>query len=531
MYSIWTIIAFGVVVLTTGLAVVVRTRWLQSHTLGKCVLLSICVHLLLAVVCGFLAGIMPASWGHDEKGQMTMVMVLDVGVDDAGGGEESAPRSTQESTDGSLEHFEVNNDDADEIAQSVIPLEQSDHEKSLLDADGIDDVVPLLDIPDEHDVVKNSKLLVAHEVPSQFADRSDDRRAQAAAARGGSEKTEKAVRLALQWLAMHQSEDGHWDPLQFGGGRGRPHAGTGRNHATGIGSDHGVSGLALLAFLGAGTTHMKGQHMQHVARGIQFLINRQRPNGSLAGDAEFFARLYCHGMAGMALAECAAMTGDESLHEPLKRAVSYTLSTQHPVTGGWRYAAGDQGDTSQLGWQVMFLESAALVGFGSHVGTAIEKARERARRFLKSVSSGRSGGLASYRPGERPTMPMTAEALFCRLKLGLPPDNPSVHEAMSLLDASPPSRSRPNVYAWYYATLASFHAGGPQWYRWNQRIQSVILPMQHTEGSLRGSWDPDPVWGGHGGRVYATAMAALTLEVYYRHIPRHIEASLAGKTH
>jgi len=56
--------------------------------------------------------------------------------------------------------------------------------------------------------------------------------------------------------------------------------------------------------------------------------------------------------------------------------------------------------------------------------------------------------------------------------------------------------------------------------------------LQHTEaGSLKGSWDPDPVWGGHGGRVYATAMAALTLEVYYRHIPLHIATSLAGETH
>ena len=532
MYSIWAITAFGAVLMTTVMVVVVRTRWLQSHTLGKCVVLSIGVHLFLAVVCGLLAGIMPASWGHDEKGQMTMVMLLEVDVDDTGGDEEVAARSPQESADDGLEQVESIHESVGEIAHSVIPLEQSDHVKLLLDGEGPDDVVPLLASSDEKDVVNNSELLLKHEAPSQFVDRSDDRRARAAAERGGSEETEKAVRLALQWLAMHQAEDGHWDPLRFGGGRGRPHAGTGRNHATGIGSDHGVSGLALLAFLGTGTTHTTGQYKQHVAKGIQFLVSRQRPNGSLAGDAEFFAQLYCHGMAGIALAECAAMTGDTSLHEPLKRALSYTLSTQHPVTGGWRYSIGDQGDTSQLGWQVMLLESAALVGLDDHTDRAIEKARERARRFLKSVSSGRSGGLASYRPGERPTMPMTAEALFCRLKLGLHPEHPSVHEAMTLLEASPPNHLRPNVYAWYYATLASFHVGGPQWSRWNQKIQSAMLPLQHTEaGSLKGSWDPDPVWGGHGGRVYATAMAALTLEVYYRHIPLHIATSLAGETH
>jgi hypothetical protein len=38
---------------------------------------------------------------------------------------------------------------------------------------------------------------------------------------------------------------------------------------------------------------------------------------------------------------------------------------------------------------------------------------------------------------------------------------------------------------------------------------------------LAGSWDPDPVWGMHGGRVYATALAAMTLEVYYRYLPMH----------
>ena len=32
-----------------------------------------------------------------------------------------------------------------------------------------------------------------------------------------------------------------------------------------------------------------------------------------------------------------------------------------------------------------------------------------------------------------------------------------------------------------------------------------------------GSWEPIDRWGGEGGRVYATAINALTLEVYYRY--------------
>jgi hypothetical protein len=352
--------------------------------------------------------------------------------------------------------------------------------------------------------------------PQVYADRVPGRRAAAAAARGGSLETERAVQAALAWLAAAQSGDGRWNAARHGGGVERSVPGHHR-HGVGAKSDHGVTGLALLAFLGAGNTHQQGPYSETVARGVRFLVDRQRADGSLAGDAEFFAALYCHGMAAIALAECCAMTGDASLRPPLEKAVRYTLSMQSPATGGWRYAAGDKGDTSQLGWQVMLLASGRQAGL-----TGLEPAEARARTFLQSVSSGRVGGLAAYRPGERPSVVMTAEALVCRLFLGMPADHPCVGEAVELMARSLPETRSPNAYAWYYATLASFHVGGPQWESWNRQLQAALLPLQRRESSgLDGSWDPDPVWGGHGGRVYATAMAALTLEVYYRHLPMH----------
>jgi hypothetical protein len=104
----------------------------------------------------------------------------------------------------------------------------------------------------------------------------------------------------------------------------------------------------------------------------------------------------------------------------------------------------------------------------------------------------------------------------------MPADHPAAAEAIGLLSRSPPTAAGYNIYTWYYATLASFHAGGPQWEAWNRQLQAAILPLQHRSGGpLDGSWDPDRVWGGHGGRVYATALAALTLEVYYRYRPLH----------
>ena len=126
---------------------------------------------------------------------------------------------------------------------------------------------------------------------------------------------------------------------------------------------------------------------------------------------------------------------------------------------------------------------------------------------------------------------MTAEALFCRLLLGMASDHPAALEALGLVANAPPSASSYNAYTWYYATLASFHAGGPQWERWNDALQAALLPLQRRDGGpLDGSWDPDPVWGAHGGRVYATALGALTLEVYYRHLPLHGRAERLAAT-
>ncbi|MFM7135466.1 MAG: squalene--hopene cyclase [Planctomycetota bacterium] len=513
-----------------GVTVLVRTRWLQTRTLRKCVGLSVGLHAVLAMVAAFLGGWSPASWGTKDEGRMTMMVVL---ADEEAGEEPPADVASAGDAPPAADTATAH-DEADPPAAPPLV--------SLADAQAPPapaDLVPLLDAPAEEPAKATPASVAADgaqahlgggpatqsatarggpepRVPEAYADRTGDRRAAAAAARGGSEQTEQAVQAALDWLTRTQSSDGRWNAARHGAGQGSADSGQHRPEVGGR-SDHGVTGLALLAFLGAGHTHRDGPYAANVARGVGFLSQRQRPDGSLAGEAEFFAALYCHGMASIALAECLAMTGDESLRPAVDRAIRHTLAMQHPATGGWRYAAGDRGDTSQLGWQLMAIASAKAAGVGG-----VEGAETRARVFLASVSSGGAGGLAAYRPGERPSVTMTAEALFCRLLLGMPADHPSTAEALGLVSRAPPTAAGYNIYTWYYATLASFHTGGPQWETWNRQLQAALLPLQHRSGGpLDGSWDPDRVWGGHGGRVYATALAALTLEVYYRYRPLH----------
>ena len=74
-----------------------------------------------------------------------------------------------------------------------------------------------------------------------------------------------------------------------------------------------------------------------------------------------------------------------------------------------------------------------------------------------------------------------------------------------------------NLYLWYNCTMAMFQVGGKPWERWNRAVRDRVIGLQvQGEGCDRGSWPPDDQYGTQGGRVYSTALAVLTLEVYYR---------------
>ncbi len=337
---------------------------------------------------------------------------------------------------------------------------------------------------------------------------------------GATPQTEAAVTAALAWLAANQRSSGRWDARGLGGGAGRAADGEERQ-AAGMQADAGISGLALLAFLAAGHTHLQGPHQNTVRRGLEFLLNVQDADGCLAGTANKYERMYCHAMATCAVSEAFAMTGDERIQPTVRRAIQYTLRAQDRVTGGWRYQPSDPGDTSQLGWQLMALKSAELAGI-----PIPQQTRDGIGRFLRSVSLGRNGGLACYQPA-RPmaSRSMTAEALACRQFMGLIDREETTAEASGYLLQEMPGAGTTNHYYWYYATLALYQTQGEAWRRWNEALQKNLLASQRQDAHLAGSWDPDPVWGGCGGRAYSTALATLCLEVYYRFLPLYVEAA------
>src|SRR5690606_16719290 len=129
-------------------------------------------------------------------------------------------------------------------------------------------------------------------------------------------KTEAAIELGLEFLAPLQLPDGHWGLAEFGE---LPIA---ADEIPSMKADGAATGLALLAFLGAGYDHFGDQYQHVVDRGLHYLIEQQGERGDISperGDASSQLRFYSHGIAALALCEAYGMTGDPELKEPAQR--------------------------------------------------------------------------------------------------------------------------------------------------------------------------------------------------------------------
>ena len=365
---------------------------------------------------------------------------------------------------------------------------------------------------------------VMADVPLVYRSRLDPDRARLAIKAGASAESEKAVEMALEWLSKHQDSDGRWDGgvAKYRDGSVAPEEDSFTVHCPPgdicFGecyyweADTALTGLSLLAYLGAGYTHTEGKHADTVARGLDYLIRSQKPDGDLRGRSVAVG-MYCHAMASLALCEAFALTGDERLKTPVTNAIDFLVKAQAENGAAWRYEPrAPVGDTSILGWVVLALRSGRSLGMN-----VPQKSITGIQAWLDAVSEGKSGGLAKYQPWKEVTPTMTAEAWLCRWFLNLDPGVKRSQEAANYLLEHGPDRDPYNLYYWYYGTLSMYQQGGQDWEKWNSLVRDRIVQKQQTKGHKLGSWDPDDSqWGTYGGRVYCTALATLTLEVYYR---------------
>jgi len=337
---------------------------------------------------------------------------------------------------------------------------------------------------------------------------------------GGNTASEAAVASGMKWLTNHQLANGSWS---FEHSKCPDCKGQCSQDGTFKDCPTGATGFALLAFLGGGHTHQKGDYQKNVKRGVEFLLKsaQQSPAGlDLRGKVTANEGMYVQGLCTIALCECAAMTTDTRVKKAAEGAIEFIIKAQNPKDGGWRYNPGDAGDTSVVGWQVMALKSGynAKIKFPTQVFKGAEN-------FLK-LAQAEGGAQYKYVPDSGPEKgppsdTMTAVGLLCRMYLGWDHKNKKLAEGVDYLDKHKPAPN--SMYFNYYATQVMHHWGGEEWTRWNDVMRDQLVRTQHPlkDGHLAGSWDIADVHGGAGGRLYMTCLSVMTLEVYYRHLPMY----------
>jgi hypothetical protein len=338
---------------------------------------------------------------------------------------------------------------------------------------------------------------------------------------GGSVATESSVEAALRWLARHQEKDGHWANEKFNEDKVN----------TNSAGNEGITGLATLAFLGAGYTHKAGQFADNVKRATEWLAKQQRADGRISKADGGNDPPYNHAIATLALAEAYGMTQDPALRESAQKAVDCVLAWQNPYSG-WRYTpkAGDN-DASVSGWMIMALKSAKIGGLKTD-GAGFQGAV----KYLDSVTDERTGHVGYGGKNRGRWQSMTSVCMLCKLLMGFDRSEAMLQKQGELLLTDPPDWKKMasrdeghSMYYWYYGTLAVFQLGGDRWTKWNEAMKKALLPNQCKGGPMDGtladkdgSWDPvDWLQAYSGTRVYATAINALSLEVYYRYLPMY----------
>jgi hypothetical protein len=380
---------------------------------------------------------------------------------------------------------------------------------------------------------------------------------------GPTGPSETAVQAALAWLAIHQLPDGSWSfDHRDGVCNGRC-----KNHGQFAKAKNAATGLALLTFLGAGETHLEGRYRANVDAGLRYLLATQKIAGATGSWHEAVGNSgnYSHAIATLAICEAYAMAQlppapkkpekspsemtDEERRKwkeererqkakPVKAiekqrlaaaaqaGINYLVEGQH-TAGGWRYNHGQEGDTSVVGWALMALKSGHLSKVKVPVNSVLGAAK-----FLDTVQEGDYGAIYHYMADKnRPRDALqatTAIGLLCRMYLGWDKNNPGIAEGVTQLAKWEPSIvGGTNMYYNYYATQVMHHYRGDLWKKWNVAMREHLVKTQAKQGHEHGSWH---FTGDHGtnagGRLYATTLAAMTLEVYYRYLPIYRDKSV-----
>lgn len=337
---------------------------------------------------------------------------------------------------------------------------------------------------------------------------------------------EDAVLAHLKWLSRHQSEDGSWsaagftsrcnrelpDGKKYAGGKCGPTPG-------GAESDGEVTGLAVLAFLGAGYSHLSKDTYDGIRFGdvvrkaLQWMISRQDARGFIDSRGRARSR-YNHLILAEAMTEAYGLTGSLFWKDAAQKSIDHVAAIQNP-DGGWAEAPGGKSTLLATAWAVLAIKSAEISGLSFP-----RAVHDGARRWFDAMEP-RTPAPAEPSPDR---LLATSVSLFSRYLIDKGNLKKGIDEKVDLLLRNPPEWHAGEIdfLYWHFASYALYAidgSKGPRWTAWNEAMKRALVRNQHVResGCRSASWDPVGRWSAKRGRMFATAINGMTLQVYYRY--------------
>jgi len=279
----------------------------------------------------------------------------------------------------------------------------------------------------------------------------------------------------------------------------------------------GIAGLSVMAFLSTGEDPNFGRYAGNLRKAIRFIIQKQ--NGS---TGYYGGNMYVHGFAMLAMAEAYGAIDDDmiwageeesanrrTIGESLELAVKLAVTAQEKnPSKGWRYSPNDNSaDTSVVGAVLMGLLAARNAGID-----VPDKSIDGALEYMKSMTSTADGtvgysGLGGLGGSDARTA--IACLVFSIGKRTEWAERTATRQYLiDKLDTG--TGAGWAEYDRYYKAQALFQADYESWQKWNQSTIQTLRAMQQADGQIGNS--PH-------GPAYSTSMALLALALNYRFLP------------
>lgn len=345
---------------------------------------------------------------------------------------------------------------------------------------------------------------------------------------GGSPKVLSSIDSALTWLQKNQNADGSW------GNR----------------FQNANTAISTLLFLAHGKNTASSNYGTTIQKSLKWmskrLLHEENKLSDVASEID-----YGYAIMVYALAEAYQITNINELKLAMEKGV-YKILSGYQSHGGFEYKFLKTGiyDLSYSTWCFQALRAAyyAKSSRSERIRTIFEDARlkliknlglklndsEKVNSFYY-IRNAKGDLFESYiykfTPIANPYQRTSTMRAVGALTLQILGENKKVAPVASLIaneDYKSLTWTTPTpwpIYSWYYATQVMFNNKRNNqiaWKKWNNRFQKVLLDNQNPKGYWESPMSHEKrehQLVGIDGKIYDTALAGLTLSVYYRYLP------------